>query len=81
MQFALIYIIGSYVKVEYLLSSLHLHSDFVAAADGLIDLLWGVHLGPVYLQHNVSGLHASSETRHTTIIYQQKQTYNVYLQL
>lgn len=44
----------SNLKPKQLMSSLHHCGDFVAAADGLVDLLRGVHLHTVNLHHHVS---------------------------
>lgn len=55
--------------------SLHHHCDSVAAADGLVDLLRGVHLHSVYLHHNISWQHTSSETS-TTVLWVSRNTHS-----
>lgn len=50
------------MQLQQLLSSLHHHGDVVAAADGLVDFLGGVDLHAVDLHHDVSRMHAGSET-------------------
>lgn len=51
-----------HLQPKQLVSSSHHHGDLVATADGLVDLLWGVHLHSVYLHHDVSRKYACSET-------------------
>lgn len=55
-------VLWSHLQLQQLVSSLHHHGDAVAAADGLVDLLGGVDFHAVDLHHDVSRMHAGSET-------------------
>lgn len=54
-------VFGTDAQSKQLTASLNQHADVVAAADGLVDLLRGVHLCSVYLHHDVSRDHSSSK--------------------
>lgn len=54
-------VFGSDAHSKQLAASLNQHVDVVAAADGLVDLLRGIHLCSVYLHHDVSRNHSSSK--------------------
>lgn len=54
-------VFGSDAQLKQLAASLNQHADVVAAAHGLVDLLRGVHLCSVYLNHDVSLNHSSSK--------------------